>query len=131
MVSRRALIASTAGLALPSLARAQLPTAPIRFIIPWPPGQATDLAGRVVARFLSERLHQPVVPENRAGAGGMIGTDAVAKATPDGTAMLVASSGPITILPLLQRTAYDAERDFAPVCNFGAAPFVLASVSIE
>ena len=105
MVGRRVLIASTAGLALPSRAWAQLPTAPIRFIIPWPPGQATDLAGRVVARSLSERLHQPVVPENRPGAGGMIGTDAVAKAAPDGTTMLVGSSGPISILPLLQRSA--------------------------
>jgi tripartite-type tricarboxylate transporter receptor subunit TctC len=127
MVGRRTLIAGAAGLALPSHARAQLSASPIRFIIPWPPGQATDLVGRVVARFLSERINQPVVPENRPGAGGMIGTDAVAKASPDGTAMLVASSGPVTILPLLQRTAYDAERDFAPVCNFGAAPFVLVT----
>lgn len=127
MATRRVLIASAAALALPSLARAQLPSAPIRFVVPWPPGQAADLAGRVVARFLAERLGLSVVPENRPGAGGMIGTDAVAKAQPDGTAMLVASSGPVTILPLLQRTAYDAERDFAPVCNFGAAPFVLVT----
>jgi tripartite-type tricarboxylate transporter receptor subunit TctC len=126
MFSRRALIAAASGLALPSLAQAQqLPTSAIRFIIPWPPGQATDLAGRVVARFLGERLNQPVVPENRPGAGGMIGTDAVAKGPTDGTMLLVGSSGPISISPLLQRTPYDAERDFAPVCNFGAAPFVL------
>jgi tripartite-type tricarboxylate transporter receptor subunit TctC len=110
MATRRVLIASAAALALPSLARAQLPSAPIRFVIPWPPGQAADLAGRVVARFLAERLAQSVVPENRPGAGGMIGTDAVAKAHPDGTAMLVASSGPVMILPLLQRTAYDTKR---------------------
>jgi tripartite-type tricarboxylate transporter receptor subunit TctC len=127
MVRRRVLIASTVGFALPSLARAQLLSSPIRFVIPWPPGQAADLAGRVVARYLSERLNQPVIPENRPGAGGMIGTDTVAKANADGTVMLVASSGPITIAPLLQRTAYDVERDFAPVCNFGAAPFVLVT----
>lgn len=127
MVGRRILIAGAAGLALPSPARAQLPGSAIRFIIPWPPGQAADLAGRVVARFLAEKLNQPVVPENRPGAGGMIGTDAVAKANPDGATLLVASSGPVTISPLLQRTAYDPDRDFAPVCNFGAAPFVLVT----
>ncbi|MGG5819439.1 Bug family tripartite tricarboxylate transporter substrate binding protein [Falsiroseomonas sp. HW251] len=127
MLQRRALVAAAAGMALPSLARAQQQAAPIRFIIPWPPGQAADLAGRVVARFLQEKLNQPVVPENRPGAGGMIGTDFVAKGAPDGTTLLVASSGPVTISPLLQRTPYDAERDFAPVCNFGAAPFVLVT----
>jgi tripartite-type tricarboxylate transporter receptor subunit TctC len=127
MLSRRVLVASGAGLALPSLARAQLPSSPIRIIIPWPPGQAADLAGRVVARYLADRLNQPVVPENRPGAGGMIGTDLVAKASPDGTTLLSASSGPITIAPLLQRTPYDPDRDFAPVINFGAAPFVLVT----
>jgi tripartite-type tricarboxylate transporter receptor subunit TctC len=125
MITRRAVLATTTLLAMPGLARAQLPSAPIRFVIPWPPGQATDLVGRVVARFLAEKLGQPVVPENRPGAGGQIGTDAVAKGTADGTNLIVGSSGPISILPLLQRTPYDPERDFAPICNFGAAPFVL------
>src|SRR3712207_9472070 len=84
-------------LAAPAILRAQAayPERPIRLIIPWPPGQATDLAGRVVAQSLSERLGQPVVPENRAGAGGMIGTDAVAKAAPDGYTLLAASLGQI------------------------------------
>jgi tripartite-type tricarboxylate transporter receptor subunit TctC len=125
MIRRRALLAAGSALALPLPALAQLPSSPIRFIIPWPPGQAADLAGRVVARFLAEKLGQAVVPENRPGAGGMIGTDAVAKGPADGTMLLVGSSGPMTISPLLQRTAYDVDRDFAPVCNFGAAPFVL------
>nr|WP_255575366.1 tripartite tricarboxylate transporter substrate binding protein [Caldovatus aquaticus] len=94
-------------------------------VIPWPPGQATDLAGRLIAQRLSELLGQPVVPENRPGAGGMIGTDAVAKAAPDGYTILAASSGPVTINPLLQRTAYDPERDLAPVAQHSGSPYML------
>ncbi|MBD0275764.1 MAG: tripartite tricarboxylate transporter substrate binding protein, partial [Acetobacteraceae bacterium] len=92
-------------------ARAQTyPSRPIRMIVPWPPGQATDLAGRVLAQKLSEQLGQPVVAENRAGAGGTIGTDAAAKAAPDGYTILAASSGPVTTNPLMQRTPYDVDR---------------------
>jgi tripartite-type tricarboxylate transporter receptor subunit TctC len=112
---------------LPGLAAAQAPwpNRPIRLVIPWPPGQATDLAGRVIAQHLSERLGQPVVPENRAGAGGTIGTDAVAKAAPDGYTLLAASSGPVTIAPLLQRVPFDPVRDLAPVAMIGISPYLL------
>jgi tripartite-type tricarboxylate transporter receptor subunit TctC len=132
MNRRRTLLTSTAAiataaLAAPGIARAQTayPSRPIRMVIPWPPGQATDLAGRLIAQRLSEILGQPVVPENRAGAGGMIGTDAVAKAAPDGYTILAASSGPVTINPLLQRTAYDPERDLAPVAQHSGSPYML------
>jgi tripartite-type tricarboxylate transporter receptor subunit TctC len=94
-------------------------------IVPWPPGQATDLMGRVTAQRIAEQWGQPIVPENRAGAGGMIGTDLVAKAAPDGYTILAASTGPITTAPLVQRTAYDPERDFAPVAMIGISPYVL------
>jgi tripartite-type tricarboxylate transporter receptor subunit TctC len=127
-VKRRTLLASSAAaLAVPGIARAQAawPARPIRMVIPWPPGQATDLAGRLIAQRLSELLGQPVVPENRPGAGGMIGTDAVAKAAPDGYTILAASSGPVTINPLLQRTAYDPERDLAPVAQHSGSPYML------
>ena len=112
---------------LPGLAAAQAPwpNRPIRMIIPWPPGQATDLAGRVMAQHLSERLGQPVVPENRAGAGGTIGTDAAAKAAADGYTILAASSGPVTIAPLLQRVPFDPERDLLPVAMMGVSPYLL------
>lgn len=103
------------------------PNRPIRLVVPWPPGQATDLAGRLMAQKLSEVLGQPVVAENRAGAGGMIGTDAVAKAAPDGYTLLAASAGPFTINPLLQRTVYDPERDFAPIAMAGISPYVLVT----
>jgi tripartite-type tricarboxylate transporter receptor subunit TctC len=94
-------------------------------VIPWPPGQATDLMGRITAQKVSEQWGQPIVPENRAGAGGMIGTDLVAKAAADGYTILAASTGPITTAPLVQRTPYNPERDFAPVAQIGISPYVL------
>lgn len=125
---RSALLAATAAFALPSLARGQAapyPNRPIRMIVPWPPGQATDLLARIVGQRLGEQLGQAIVPENRSGAGGMIGTDLVAKAPPDGYMLLAASTGPITTAPLVQRTAYDPDRDFAPVAMIGISPYVL------
>ncbi len=113
---------------LPSAAAAQpapWPSRPLRMVIPWPPGQSTDFQGRLVAQFLSQRLGQNVVPENKPGAGGQIGTDFVAKAPPDGHTLLAASIGPITFSPLVQRTPYDVEKEFAPVCYFGISPYLL------
>ena len=115
-------------LAFASAASAQTyPTRPLRIIIPWPPGQATDLAGRIVALKLSELLGQQVIADNRPGAGGMIGTDVAAKATPDGYTLLAASSGPVTINPLLQKAPYDVARDLAPVANVGLSPYILVT----
>lgn len=126
---RRALALAASSLCLPGIAAAQSqgpwPNRPIRIVIPWPPGQATDLAGRVIAQHLQERLGVPVVPENRAGAGGTIGTDVVAKAAPDGYTILAGSSGPVTISPLLQRLPFDPEKDLAPVAMIGVSPYLL------
>ena len=105
----------------------QYPNRAVRMVIPWPPGQATDLVGRVMAEKLSQPLGQPVVPDNRPGAGGMIGTDFAAKSTPDGYTLLAGSSGPVTINPLLQKTAYDPERDLIPVAKVGVSPYVLVT----
>ncbi len=112
-------------LATPALAQAPWPSRPLRMIIPWPPGQSTDIIGRIMAQALGERLGHNVVPENRPGAGGMIGTDLVAKAAPDGYTLLAASSGPITFAPLVQRTPYDPFRDLLPVMGLGLTPFLL------
>ena len=120
-----AAAAGTALLARSGLAQAAYPTRSIRMIVPWPPGQATDLMGRVVGQKVGELIGQPIVPENRAGAGGMIGTDAAAKAAPDGYTVLMGSLGPMTTSPLVQRTAYDVEKDFAPVAMFGVSSYVL------
>jgi tripartite-type tricarboxylate transporter receptor subunit TctC len=124
----RVLIAAAAWLLLAGTALAQAyPNRPIRLVIPWPPGQATDLAARIVADKLSQQLGQPVVPDNRPGAGGAIGTDAVAKAAPDGYTLLAASSGPVSIMPNLQKTPYNPLQDFAAVSLVAAAPFALVS----
>ena len=103
------------------------PNRPVRMVIPWPPGQATDLAGRVLAQKLSELWGQQVVADNRAGAGGMIGTDIVAKAAPDGYTILAASSGPVTVNPLLQKAPYDVARELLAVANIGLSPYLLVA----
>jgi tripartite-type tricarboxylate transporter receptor subunit TctC len=108
-------------------AQQSYPTRPLRIVIPWPPGQATDLMGRIIAQKISEQLGQPVIADNRPGAGGMIGTDVAAKATPDGYTLLAASSGPVSINPLLQKVPFDPVRDLAPVANVVQAPFILVS----
>lgn len=108
-------------------AQGNYPTRPIRMVVPWPPGQATDLAGRVIAQRLSELLGQQVIADNRAGAGGTIGTDQAAKATPDGYTILAASSGPVTISPLLQKVPYDPEKHLAPVALTGRSPYILVT----
>ena len=101
------------------------PSRPVKVIIPWPPGQATDLAARVVGEKLAAQLGQPFVMENKPGAGGSIGTEIVAKSAPDGYTLLAASSGPISIMPNLQKIPYDPLKDLAPVSLIAAAPFAL------
>jgi len=103
------------------------PSRPVKVVVPWPPGQATDISARLVAQKLQEALGQPVVVDNRAGAGGSIGSDAVAKSAPDGYTLLAASSGPISIMPNLQKTPYDPLNDFAPVSLIALAPFALVT----
>ncbi len=112
----------------PAAAQQDFPNRPMRMIVPWPPGQAADLVGRVMAQKIAEVLGQQIVIDNRAGAGGMIGTDVAAKATPDGYTLLSASSGPVSINPLLQKAAYDPMRDLTPVANVCLSPFLLVTV---
>ncbi len=111
---------------LAALAQAY-PNKPIRLIVPWPPGQATDLAARIVAEKISQALGQPIVVENKPGAGGAIGSEQVAKAAPDGYTLLAASSGPISIMPNLQKIPYEPLKDFAPVTLTAIAPFALVT----
>lgn len=101
------------------------PNRPVRVIIPWPPGQATDLAARIVGEKLSQQLAQPFVFDNRPGAGGAIGTDAVAKSPPDGYTLLASSSGPMSIMPNLQKIPYDPLKDLSPISLTARAPFAL------
>ena len=92
------------------------PAKPIRFIVPFPPGGPTDTHSRWAAQQLNIALGQPVVVENRAGAGGIIGTEVVAKAAADGYTLLGGNPGPLTIAPSLRKQlGYDTVRDFAPI----------------
>jgi len=126
MFQRRSLLAAPLVLgSAAASAQGAYPNRPVRVVIPWPPGQATDLAARIISQRLTETLGQPFVAENRAGAGGMIGTDTVAKAAPDGYTLLAASTGPIVTAPLVQRTPYNAERDFANIAITGLSGYVL------
>lgn len=126
VLSRRHLIlASLAAAALPTRAEA-FPTRPLRILVPFAPGGSTDLLARLVAKPLGERLGQPVVVENRPGAGGNIAADAVAKAAPDGHTLVMGSIGTHATNGLIYATMpYDALRDFAPVTLVGAATLVL------
>lgn len=90
-------------LALPALAQGW-PSRPIRILVPFAPGGSSDLAGRLVAQRMQEVLGQPVVVENRPGAGGILATDAVAKSPPSGYTLLLAVAGPFITAPLLQNT---------------------------
>jgi len=101
------------------------PTKPIRVVVPYAPGGATDLTGRVVGAKMADRLKQTVVVDNRPGAGGVIGADIVAKAPPDGYALLLSSPAEVAILPHLQKMPYKVEKDFAPVSLASTTPLIL------
>ena len=133
--SRRKLLGAASALAVTSglgqsgnvQAQGAFPSKSLKMIVPWPPGQATDLGGRAAALGLTRVLGQSVVVENKAGAGGMIGTDMAAKSAGDGYTLLAGSSGPVTVLPLFQPTPYDVERDLIPVAMMGLSPYVLVT----
>lgn len=101
------------------------PARPGRVVIPYPPGGPTDLLGRIVAMRLGERLGQPFIVDNRAGASGMIGADMVAKAPGDGYTLLVNASIHVINPALYAKPRYDAIADFAPVSNLADVPLVL------
>ena len=117
----------TVGMALrPALALAQYPDRPIRLVIPFTPGGTNDIVGRLVTEGMAQRLGQPFVIENRGGAGGMLGSDVVAKAAPDGHTLLLGGSGSLTISSLVHaRVPFDVVRDFAPIGLMGAGPNVI------
>ena len=94
------------------------PDKPIRIIVPFAPGGNIDITARTIAPGLSEFLGQPVVVDNRGGAGGKQGTEIAAKAAPDGYTLLLGSSGALTMSPAFYKVGYDPIRDFAPTSWF-------------
>lgn len=111
-----------------SVAHAQTyPNRPIRFIIPFAPGGGNDIVSRVICQQLAEVFGQSVLPDNRAGAGGTIGTDLVAKATPDGYTLGMGSTSTFSINPwLVKNLPYDPVKDFSPITVAASNPYVLA-----
>src|SRR5882672_2982806 len=102
------------------------PVKPVRIISPFPPGQATDIMARLVAENLAQSLGQPFLVENRAGAGGAVGTEIAAKAAPDGYTLVMGTIGALAIGPALHsKLGYDPVRDFAPIANLGLTPQTL------
>lgn len=125
---RRRLIVSLLAAALPASALAQdsdYPSKVIRIIVPYGAGGSTDVLTRVIAQKLTERLGKSVIVENRAGANGIIGSDAVAKAAPDGYTFLSASNGQVVNVVLKKDLPYDLMRDLVPVVNMAVMPNVL------
>ena len=125
--TRRFLIAAGAALTLGASlhAAAAYPDRPIRMVVPWPAGGSSDAAARLIARHLQDRLKQPVIVDNKAGASGNIGTAEVARSPADGYTLLL-SSGPFSINPSLFRTLpFDTVRDFVPVAQIANTPSVL------
>jgi tripartite-type tricarboxylate transporter receptor subunit TctC len=103
------------------------PDRPIHLIVPFPAGSSSDIVARIVAQELGKRLGQPLVVENRPGASGNVGTEAVAHAKPDGYTLGLANTSTHTVSPsLMANQAYDPVKDFAPISMIGASPFVLA-----
>ena len=114
------LLASAASAA----AQQAYPSKPIRFVTPYAPGGTTSVIARLLGQKLTENLGQPVLVDNRGGAGTMLGTDIVAKAQPDGYTILLAG-GSLVLVPLVYKAPYDPITDLAPVATIAATEFVL------
>jgi tripartite-type tricarboxylate transporter receptor subunit TctC len=101
------------------------PAKPVRIVVPFAPGGVTDSSARLIAPKIQEAIGQPVVVENRTGAGGIVAADYVAKSPPDGYTLLMGSTAAQTLLQFVQKTSYDGLRDFAPITLVNTFPIVL------
>ena len=133
LARRKYLAAAACGVAIAGLhagamAQAAYPSRPIRLVVPFVPGGVTDTSGRLVAEYLSRRLGQQVIVDNRPGASGNIGTQQVATAEPDGYTLVLAFDGTMVINPhVFGKVPFDTVRDFASVGKIGDAVLILAS----
>jgi len=127
-LNRRRMAAAAALLTLPAVPAwaESYPSRPIRVVVPYPAGGSTDQLARAIQLPMQELLGQPVVIDNRAGAGGTIGTDVVAKAAPDGYTLVFGNTGPNAVVSLLRKVPYDPVRDLAPISTVALTPMILA-----
>jgi tripartite-type tricarboxylate transporter receptor subunit TctC len=126
MRSFKLLLIGLATLMSVGVAAAQnFPNKPIRLIVPFPPGGPNDIIARIVGQKMSDILKQPIVVDNRGGQGGVIGTDVVAKAAPDGYTIAISSAGALAISPSMEKVAYDTLKDLAPVTLVATVPEML------
>ena len=110
----------------PPAAAQSYPVKPVRIVVPYPPGGSVDLAGRLVAQGLQQNFGQSFVVDNRAGAGGAIGTDVVAKSAPDGHTLLVVAPGAMTVIPHFQKLSFDPIKDFTSITRLITSPLLLS-----
>ena len=123
---RRLLFVLLLGIALPAQSQSEYPSKPIRLIVQFTPGTSTDIIGRLVAQKLTEAWGQPVIVDNRPGAGAVIGTEAAAKSAPDGYTLVMAVSSAFGINPgLFPNLPYDVMRDFSLISNIVMTPQTL------
>jgi len=112
--------------AFAACAQQNFPSRPLRLVVPYPPGGNVDITARIIGPGLSEALGQTIIVDNRSGAGGNVGAGLVAKAQPDGHTLLMGSSAPLAINPIvIKDTPYDPLRDFAPVSRVHVVPLVV------
>ena len=109
---------------VPTASGQAYPTKPIRMVVPFPPGGSPDIVGRLVSAKLAERLNVQVVVDNRGGAGGIIGSEIVARAVPDGYTLMFIST-PHAVLPALQKLPFDTVKAFAAIARIGTSPNAL------
>jgi tripartite-type tricarboxylate transporter receptor subunit TctC len=118
-------IALSALVLLPAAAAQNFPDRPIKLIVPFPAGGPNDIIARVIAQRMSELIKQPVLIDNRGGQGGVLGTDAVAKAKPDGYTIAISSAGALAISPGMEKVAYDTLKDLQPITLVAKVPEML------
>jgi tripartite-type tricarboxylate transporter receptor subunit TctC len=124
MIARIACWILTAALAFPAAAQT-FPSKPLRIVVVYPPGGTSDAVTRLLAEKMSSALGQPVLVENRGGAGGALGMDAMAKSAPDGHTLAFSAISPVTLLPHVGKVPYDALKDIAPLASVMYSPVYL------